>query len=132
MTSWALGAKLKQLLEERDMTQAELARHLHLGKSTVSQYISGVRTPDLSTLRKLAEFFSVSFDYLLGWGDVRWPAIIKDPQVEAVVRGAGELSPEQRTRLLEYIDYLKFEGRRKEPRRRPEPPAGDGPETGDS
>lgn len=119
MTGWELGAKLKELLDERDMTQAELARSLHLGKSTISQYISGVRTPDLSTLCKLAEFFSVSLDYLLGWSDIRWPAVIKDPQVEAVVRRAGELSPEQRVRLLEYIDYLAFEDRRKEPPGRP-------------
>jgi transcriptional regulator with XRE-family HTH domain len=114
MTHRALGAKLKELLDERGMTQVELARHLHLGKSTVSQYISGTRTPDLAMLVRLARFFSVSVDYLLGLSDVRWPAVLKDPDVAVVVRRAGELAPEQKARLLEYIDYLAFEAGRKE------------------
>jgi transcriptional regulator with XRE-family HTH domain len=105
--------RLKRLLAQRDMTQAELSRALHLGKSTVSQYVSGVRTPDVSTLAKLAEFFSVSVDYLLGRTGVPWPAVIKEPDVEALVRRAGDLTPEDRRKVLDYIDYLRFERRRK-------------------
>ncbi|HCW51046.1 MAG TPA: hypothetical protein DGR79_03115 [Clostridiales bacterium] len=125
MAEAGFGERLKTLLEERDMTQAELARTLHLGKSTVSQYISGVRSPDLGTVRKIAEFFSVSIDYLIGRTDVRWPALLKDADVQLLIDRTGELTPAQRRRLLEFIDYLRFEERRREkPRASPETGAG--------
>jgi len=115
---WAMahsgfGERLRVLLDERDMTQAELSRCLHLGKSTVSQYISGARTPDLSTARRIAEFLSVSLDYLLGRTEIRWPAVLKDPDIQTVVNRAGELTPVQRRKVLEYIDYLQYESRRR-------------------
>jgi len=60
------GQRLKQLLDDRDLKQIDFARHFQLGKSTISQYISGERTPDLDTVRRFADFFGVSTDYLLG------------------------------------------------------------------
>ena len=115
MTRAAFGEQLKTLLEERDMSQVELAQALHLGKSTVSQYISGTRTPDLSTLKRIAEFFAVSLDFLLGQAEVRWPAVVREPDVELAVRRLIDLHPEDRKRLLDYMDYLRFERRRKDP-----------------
>ncbi len=113
MTRSGFGERLKALLEDRDMTQVELSRLLHLGKSTVSQYVSGIRNPDIATLKAVAEVFAVSTDYLLGRTDVRWPAVFKEPDLELVVDRAGELNPEDRRRLLDYLDYLKYERRRK-------------------
>jgi transcriptional regulator with XRE-family HTH domain len=115
MTRAAFGEQLKTLLEERDMSQVELAQALHLGKSTVSQYISGTRTPDLATLKRIAEFFAVSLDFLLGQAEVRWPAVVREPDVELAVRRLMDLHPEDRKRLLDYMDYLRFERRRKDP-----------------
>jgi transcriptional regulator with XRE-family HTH domain len=120
MTRVSFGEQLKTLLEERDMSQVELAKALHLGKSTVSQYISGTRTPDLATLKRIAEFFTVSLDFLLGQAEVRWPAVVREPDVELAVRRLIDLHPEDRKRLLDYMDYLRFERRRKDP---PAPPA---------
>jgi len=113
MADAGFGERLRLLLEERDMTQAELSRRLHLGKSTVSQYISGARTPDLSTAHRIAEFFSVSLDYLLGRTEVRWPASLKDPDLQAMVNRAGGLTPGERRKVLDYIDYLQYESRRR-------------------
>jgi len=115
MTRAAFGEQLKTLLEERDMSQVELAQALHLGKSTVSQYISGTRTPDLATLKRIAEFFAVSLDFLLGQAEVRWPAVVREADVELAVRRLIDLHPEDRKRLLDYMDYLRFERRRKDP-----------------
>ena len=115
MTRAAFGEQLKTLLEERDMSQVELAQALHLGKSTVSQYISGTRTPDLATLKRIAELFAVSLDFLLGQAEVRWPAVVREPDVELAVRRLIDLHPEDRKRLLDYMDYLRFERRRKDP-----------------
>ena len=45
---------------------ATISIDMGLAKSTISRYISGVRTPDLSTAIKLARYFNVSLDWLCG------------------------------------------------------------------
>ncbi|MDI6872505.1 MAG: transcriptional repressor LexA [Bacillota bacterium] len=61
-----LGEILRRLREERGLRQDDLARKLLVGKSAVSQWERGKRTPDPTTLARLADFFNVSTDYLLG------------------------------------------------------------------
>ncbi len=60
------GKRLRNLRLEKDLTQAELARLMGLGESTVSFYEADKRKPDFDTLIKLAEHFNVSTDYILG------------------------------------------------------------------
>ena len=61
----SLGEILRNLLEERDITQKQLADILNVGASTLSNYIQNSREPDYETLRRLASYFEVSTDYLL-------------------------------------------------------------------
>lgn len=61
-----LGEKVRELLDERNMSQKELAKELHMAASTLNGYITGKRQPDYGTLIDIAEFFHVSTDYLLG------------------------------------------------------------------
>lgn len=58
--------RLKLLRENRGISQEELARSLSVAPSTISMYEQGKREPDHNKLRALAEYFSVSIDYLLG------------------------------------------------------------------
>lgn len=60
------GDTLKRLRTSKQLTQRELAENLYCSESTISLYESGKREPDLKTLIKLASFFEVSVDYLLG------------------------------------------------------------------
>lgn len=60
------GKLLRQLRKEKGLTQAELARLISIGESTVSFYESGKRQPDYETLIRLANVFRVSVDQLLG------------------------------------------------------------------
>lgn len=61
-----LAQRLKELRKEKGITQGDLGEILGFGDSTISQYETGKRTPDQSTLQKLATYFEVSIDYLLG------------------------------------------------------------------
>lgn len=58
--------RIKELREKSNLTQAELGNQLNLSQITISGYERGYREPDLETLLKLADFFNVSIDYLLG------------------------------------------------------------------
>ena len=63
----SLGDTLRTLLEAREMTQKQLAEHLNIGKSTLGNYIQNIREPDYDTLIKLADYFKVTTDFLLGY-----------------------------------------------------------------
>ena len=60
-----LGDKIRELRNERGITLKELGGILNVGESTVSMYENNKRTPDYETLKKIADYFSVSVDFLL-------------------------------------------------------------------
>lgn len=60
-----LGDKMKELLEENNMTQRELAEALGFTPAALGNYIRNVREPDYNTLIQIAEYFHVSIDTLL-------------------------------------------------------------------
>lgn len=66
--------RLENLLEERNLSQKHLARELHIAPSTLNGYLRRNREPDFTTLIKLATYFDVSTDYLLGVTNVRCPS----------------------------------------------------------
>lgn len=57
---------LRQLRLLKGIKQKELASFLGCSLGTVSNYENGVHEPDLETICRLAEFFDVSTDFLLG------------------------------------------------------------------
>ena len=59
------GDKLKNLLEETEMTQKQLAFALGIPASTLGNYIRNDREPDFETLKIIAAYFNVTTDYLL-------------------------------------------------------------------
>lgn len=61
-----LNLKLKQLRKERNLKQTELADAIGISLRAYQYYESGERNPDIIILEKLADYFNVSTDYLLG------------------------------------------------------------------
>ncbi|MDK2902447.1 MAG: hypothetical protein PWQ93_366 [Clostridiales bacterium] len=59
------GEKLKELRIKRNYTQRELAQKLNMSQSSIAMYERNQRIPDPLTLKKIAEFFNVTIDYLL-------------------------------------------------------------------
>lgn len=57
--------KLRTLIEERNITQKQVANDLNIAPSTIGGYVQGSSEPDFATLKILAEYFNVSTDYLL-------------------------------------------------------------------
>lgn len=57
---------LKSLRLKAGLTQTELAEKLKVGKSTISMYENGNRTPRFEDLEAIADFFNVSLDRLTG------------------------------------------------------------------
>ena len=60
------GDKLKELRQEKEIGQVELAKAVNVSKGIISLWENGLREPKLSNLVALAKFFDVSIDYLAG------------------------------------------------------------------
>lgn len=65
--------RIKQLREEKGISQLEFAKRINLTQQSVSAYEKGIREPSLDILKAIADFFGVSVDYILGKSDVRNP-----------------------------------------------------------
>ena len=60
------GNRLRYIRKHQEFSQAEAASALGLSPVSYNRYECGQREPDFDTLRKIARFFHVSLDYLLG------------------------------------------------------------------
>ncbi|MFV3012012.1 helix-turn-helix domain-containing protein [Clostridium botulinum] len=72
------GDRLKELREEKEMTQEELGKFLNVSRQTISGYEAGAIEPSISNLVKLADIFNISLDYLLGRTKERYNLNLKD------------------------------------------------------
>lgn len=64
---------IRNLRIDNDLTQQQVAEYLHIKQNTYSQYEVGVLHYPVEVIVKLADFYGVSTDYLLGRTDVKTP-----------------------------------------------------------
>lgn len=63
--------RLKEIRTENNVKQVELANFLGVRNTTVSAWETGDNEPDLTTVVKIARYFHVTTDYLLGMDDLQ-------------------------------------------------------------
>ena len=100
--------RIKNLREELNMTQQELADKLDGAKSTVAMYEKGDRKPSLEVLVKLSEIFNCSIDYILCKSDIRNLKSISDSNDSLfLIPVLGKIAAGQPILAEEYIEgYL--------------------------
>lgn len=64
-----LGEKLKELRNEKGLTQKQVAEKLNLNPVTYLRYEKQQREPPLSLVADFAKYYNVTVDYLLGLSD---------------------------------------------------------------
>jgi transcriptional regulator with XRE-family HTH domain len=68
-----MKTRIKDLREDRDLTQQELSKFLNITQVAYSYYELGKRSIPLELLCKLADFYNTSVDYLLYRTNIRTP-----------------------------------------------------------
>ena len=63
--------RLKDLREDADIKQKDIANYLHIKQNTYSQYENGQRQLPIDVLITLAKFYNVSTDYILGLTNIK-------------------------------------------------------------
>lgn len=64
-----LGDRLKELRNEKNVIQKDIAAHFSISTLAYQRYEYGDREPNLEKLIALADYFNVSLDYLVGRSD---------------------------------------------------------------
>lgn len=106
------GQRLIDLREEKGIFQKELAVHLNVSPSTISNYENDVHFPDIEILCKLADYFQVSTDYLLARTDYRHNLntlnrkLSKDYTVGDFINTTLELPHKDISNIVEYVNLL--------------------------
>jgi len=94
--------RLIQLRKENNMSREELANKLNLSYSAISKYETGIRTPDDDIKKKIAEYFNVSLDYLMGVSDIRNPYKEEDKKLSKMDKFLLDLKEKAIERGIEF------------------------------
>ncbi len=95
-----IAEKLVELRKARRMSQQDIADQLGFPRGTYSIWESGQRRPGLDSLIKIADFYSVSVDYLLGREGVTAAASRTDDPM-------ADLPPDARKSVEEFIEFIR-------------------------
>ena len=100
--------RLKELRKQYGMTQLELGKLIGAAKSTISLYESGVREPDLVTVKRIAEIFNVSTDYLLEASDSHGGRPISDADIRFALSGGEQpITPKQYAEIKQFAQFIR-------------------------
>lgn len=109
------GAILKFLREEKNLRQADLADFLEISQQAYQRYENGTSEPNGDGFIKLADFYNVSTDYILGRTPVRAMntlpvGALSEEEVkdidDAIVSGYTQLSLETRRAFIAMLEEL--------------------------
>ncbi|HBJ1648630.1 helix-turn-helix domain-containing protein [Clostridium botulinum] len=114
-----LKDRLKELRIEKNLLQKDLANFLNITTSAYGYYEQGKRIPDSDTVKKIADFFNVSLDYLIGNSDIKESAEIlinnnlstkanNSPIDDKLIEKLKNLDDESKKELEKYMDLLKL------------------------
>lgn len=90
--------KLSELRNKKGISQYKLAEELGFSRGQIANYEQGSREPDYDTLLKIANYFNVSTDYLLG----------KDDNSDLLAAHIDDdVTEEEMIEIEKFIKYLK-------------------------
>lgn len=104
---------IRDLREDKDIKQKTIAEYLGVSQQSYSNYENGHREIPIWAVTKLAKYYQVSIDYLLGAeqgyaGSTNLSGkYVGDITLHDVVYDIQKLNPQNRRDLLKYIKFLK-------------------------
>ncbi len=112
---------IKDLRQRRHLTQRELAKALYISPGAISQYEKGKSLPSRETMERMANYFSVSVDYLMGNSANEAVERLMNDEYCSGIKTADflklclEIDPSDRNVLLTVVEALGHKRRQKRP-----------------
>ena len=112
--------RLTALRKEKKLLQADVANKIGIARATYGAYEQGNRQPDFDTLERIADYFEVSTDYLLGRTDTpaltqqdkdeaEFQAFANNPELNVFYKELPESQEEAVERLREIWEIIKHD-----------------------
>ncbi|MBR1763056.1 MAG: helix-turn-helix transcriptional regulator [Eubacterium sp.] len=98
--------RLKALMAEKKVTKAEISKELHIGVNQIKYWEDKGNTPDGATLIKLADYFGVSVDYLLGKTDKKNKTVADERSLteaeKEIIAATADMTEDELNAVLGY------------------------------
>jgi HTH-type transcriptional regulator, competence development regulator len=120
-----LGENIAKLRKEKGLSQYELADRLGFSRGKLSNYEQGSRQPDYDTLKKIADYFEVTIDHLLGREEVKTKEdsleevnkLVKEYGIEQFgffdIEKWKDLSQEDIEEIKKHFEYVVFQAKQR-------------------
>lgn len=106
--------RLKSLREAKNLKQSDLAKEFNVSQSTIAMWETGKRDPDSEAMQKMADYFNVSVDYLMGRSQFTHEGEIAAAHIDGD-KSYEDLPPEALQQLEVYKQFLiQTYGRKKD------------------
>lgn len=105
---------LKILRKKHMLSQQKLADILHISQQSVYKYENNITSPDIETLKNMADYFETSIDYLVDYTDIpnRFEPTVTlsvNEEEQKLIHKYRRLTPKQRNLIQAILDsYLEF------------------------
>jgi transcriptional regulator with XRE-family HTH domain len=126
-----INERLKNLRKHYNKKQNDIAEYIGVARSTYTNYENGNKNPPYEQLIKIAEFYSVSVDYLLGRTDDPTPyrdvdsdlngspdeelkQLLNDPEMRVAFMDYSSWTDEDKRELINFIKFKKSQREMKE------------------
>ena len=102
---------LKQLRKSKNLLQKDMAQILGVERTTYVKYENGTSEPSNEILKKLADYFDVTTDYLLDYTEIpngKVPPKVSDDDIKvALFGGDGEVTDEMWNDVKKFVSFVK-------------------------
>ncbi|UXH44432.1 helix-turn-helix domain-containing protein [Rossellomorea vietnamensis] len=122
----SLGSNIKQLRERENISQKDFAQKLGVSNVVLSRYEKDERKPDYDMLKKIADYFEVSIDFLLGREEKTMAKEDTLEEVNKLVKEYGieqfgffdiekwkDLSQEDIEEIKKHFEYVVFQAKQR-------------------
>lgn len=103
--------RFKELCEEKQMTVTGFLKKMDWSTSKVTYWKTS--PPSVDTINKIADYFNVSTDYLLGKIDIKKPVTTDDDGLSEldlkIINDFQKLTPEGQKQVLAFLDFVKHQ-----------------------
>ena len=98
--------RAKNQIADSDIKQKKLAQEFHVSEAALSNYLTGRSDMPVDILVKIARYFDLSMDYLVGLSDEPHPPMTLNHSEQQIIRDLRALSPDQRDLILHNIRFM--------------------------
>ena len=102
---------IRDLRAKKNISQSKLAKILNVHQTAVSQWEKNRTFPDTETLKKIADYFGVSVDYLVGHTSTRIDFSLENKSNDSftyeISKESEDLTDEEKDRILAFVRFTK-------------------------